>query len=142
MANVKLFPLQPPERVSEVYSLGDVSIVACKRGVGNGAIPSKTFSIMATGTPVVLSFDKGSELWNLIEANDCGYLADADDSHGLAKEILNAYNNRDAVRRKGDNALALVKQSFSRDHGTQEYIRAIREIITKTRNGNEKNSHS
>ncbi len=60
--NLSLFPFQPLNKVSQVYSLGDISIVACKKGIGVGAFPSKTFSILATATPVLLSFDKNTEL--------------------------------------------------------------------------------
>ncbi len=59
--NLYLFPLQPRDKISEVYSLGEIFIVSCKKGVGKGALPSKTWSIMAAGTPVLASFDTGTE---------------------------------------------------------------------------------
>ena len=34
LANIHLFPLLPMERISEVYSLGDVSVIPCKAGTG------------------------------------------------------------------------------------------------------------
>ena len=127
--NVSLYPLQPPEKVSLVYSLGDLSIVACKKGVGASAVPSKTFSILATGTPIALSFDSGSELWNLIERNDCGYLAQADDAKGLAMRIMEAYHDRAVLKMKGENGLKLVKESYSKEHGTKAYIRVIQQAV-------------
>lgn len=57
--NVRLLPLQPYERVSQVYSLGDVCIVSCKAGLGGSAMPSKTWSIMSCARPVLASFDEG-----------------------------------------------------------------------------------
>lgn len=39
--NVKFFPLQPIDRVSYVYGLGDVCIVSCKPGFGGSALPAR-----------------------------------------------------------------------------------------------------
>lgn len=46
LTNVRLLPLQPYERVSQVYSLGDACVVSCKEGLGGSAMPSKTWTIM------------------------------------------------------------------------------------------------
>lgn len=129
MPNVQLFPLQPPERVAEVYSLGDLSVVACRKGAGKGAIPSKTVSIMATGTPVLLSFDEGSELWRLIEENDCGYLAPAQDADALAAQILAAQQDAAARKRKGENARSLAETRFSKEIGTSSWLRVYAELL-------------
>ncbi len=133
LPNVRLFPLMPQERVSEVYSLGSVSIVACKKGFGQGAIPSKTFSIMATRTPVILSFDKGSELWNLIKKNDCGFLCEAEDAVELSKTIVEASKNPELVDVKGRNALSLTEREFSKERGTSSYISVIKELVKEKR---------
>ena len=64
--NLMILPLQPFERVSQVYGLGDVCIVACKPGLGGAAMPSKTWSIMSSGRAVLANFDEG-ELKNILE---------------------------------------------------------------------------
>lgn len=129
MPNVQLFPLQPAERVPEVYSLGNISIVACKRGAGAGAIPSKTVSIMATATPVLLSFDEGSELWKLIQENDCGYLAPAEDADAMLQQILAAKEDGLKCRQRGIHARRLVEQQFSKEAGTREYINVFQSTL-------------
>ena len=57
--NVRFFPLQPIERISYVYSIGNVCVVSCKPKLGGAAMPSKTLSIMSAGRPVLASFDMG-----------------------------------------------------------------------------------
>ena len=41
ITNVHLNPIQPYERVSYVYSLGDACIVSCKEGLGGSALPPR-----------------------------------------------------------------------------------------------------
>lgn len=131
MPNVKLFPLQPMDRVSEVYSLGNLSVVACKRGFGTGAVPSKTFSIMATATPLCVSFDEDTELWRLVENNDCGYVSPSDDAEKLASQIIKAQSEQDILSVKGENCRRLVINQFSKEIATQHYIDLINKTVNK-----------
>ena len=115
LPNLKLFPLLPQSRISEVYSLGDLSVVACKSGIGKGAIPSKSLSIMATATPILLSFDENSELWNLIDKNNCGYLAPADNAFALAEQIKTAHSEQQTLEEKGAKARLVAESQFSKN---------------------------
>ena len=126
LTNIRLFPLQPMERVSLVYSLGDVSFVTCKKGVGVGAFPSKAVSIMATGTPIIASFDLDSDLCRIVTDNEIGLCADAEDAQGAADAILTLYNNRDLCRRYGTNARRLACERFSKEAGTAANIALLK----------------
>lgn len=122
LTNVHLFPLQPMERVSQVYSLGNVSFVTCKKGVGVGAFPSKTVSIMATSTPVIASFDLDSDLCRILTENEAGLCADAEDVQGAVDAILTLYNDREQCCRLGDNARTLACTCFSKEASTAANI--------------------
>lgn len=89
LSNVFIHPLLPQDRVSEVYSLGDIALVTCKKGVGNSGMPSKTWSIMATDTPIIASFDTTSELASIIEEANAGLCVPPEDEKALAKAIEN-----------------------------------------------------
>ena len=52
--NVSMFPLQPIERVAEVYSMADVCVISCTPGTGGSGMPSKTWTIMAAGFRLLL----------------------------------------------------------------------------------------
>ncbi len=122
LTNVRLFPLQPMERVSQVYSLGDASFVTCKKGIGIGAFPSKTVSILATGTPVIASFDADSDLHRILKESESGLCADAEDVQGAIDAVLALYNDRALCRRYGDNARRLACARFSKEAGTTANI--------------------
>ncbi len=122
LKNVLFYPLQPQERVSEVYSLGDASIVSCKKGTAKGALPSKTWSIMATGTPVLLSFDIDSELQRIVETNQVGLFSDAGDAETLTHNILELYLNSKEKEEMGAKARLLVENSFSKEKCTSQYL--------------------
>lgn len=125
--NVKFFPLQPMERVSQVYGLGDVCVVSCKPGLGGAAMPSKMLSIMSAGRAVVASFDKG-ELTYILENHKCGMYAPAGDADAFAGLIKHLAQNREECKTMGDNARKLILQKFTKAYGTSRYVEIIKSV--------------
>ena len=130
LLNVHLNPIQPYERVSQVYSLGDACIVSCKSGLGGSAMPSKTWSIMSCGRPVIASFDEG-ELKDIIEKNDCGLFSHA----GNVDEFVEAIRllSSDPIRcaRMGSNARQFILDNLTKEVGTKKYVDVIRSFEKK-----------
>ena len=129
--NVKIFPLQPFEKASNVYSMSDISIVICKKGFGHISIPSKTWNIMATRTPIVASFDQGTRLQKIIEENKIGIFAKADDKEELKTAIMKFYEDRNLIKEYGYNAMKFVESNLTKDVGTKKYIESIKKLENK-----------
>lgn len=85
--NVMMHPLLPIERTAEVYSLGDVALITCKKGVGKVAMPSKTWSIMACNTPIIASFDTDSELAAILRQSGAGVCTEPENPQALANAV-------------------------------------------------------
>ncbi len=134
MDNVAAFDLLPPERVSEVYSLGDVALITCKPGAGDSAMPSKTWSIMACSTPIIASFDTDSDLAQVLADSCAGICVEPGNTDALAKAILEA--SKTGI--KGSNGREYVAQNASRDICVKKYL----DIILEAANGsNRKNNN-
>lgn len=127
--NVSIFPLQSSDRISEVYSLGDICIISCKAGTGKSGMPSKTWTIMAAERGIIASFDENSELSRTIKDADCGICVKADDYNRLAEAIIYAYNNRHKVEKWGNNARQYVEDNASKDVAVDKYITTIASIL-------------
>lgn len=109
LSNVIINPLLPRERVSEVYSLGDVALITCKKGVGSIAMPSKLWSIMACGTPIIAAFDTDSELADVLKASGAGVCVEPENPEKLAAEIKR--QSRGAVPKADGRAYAVAHAS-------------------------------
>ena len=57
--NVRFVDMQPRERLPEVLAAADIHVVPLKRGLARSSVPSKLYSILAAGRPVVASVDAG-----------------------------------------------------------------------------------
>lgn len=125
LTNVRLLALQPYERTSFVYSLGNVCLVSCKAGFGGSALPSKTWSILSAGRPVIASFDEG-ELKDIIEENNMGVFTKADDVDDFVKGILSLYCNPQRCKEMGRNGREFILANLSREVGARKYVDIIK----------------
>lgn len=125
MPNVIINGLLPQNRVPEVYSLGDVALITCKKGVGNSGLPSKTWSIMACGTPIVAAFDTDSVLAEILQESKAGICVEPEDPEALAKAIRQMVENTAAYTGGRD----YVNQNASRDLCVEKYIQVLENPI-------------
>ena len=130
LANVHLNPLQPYERVSQVYSLGDVCVVSCKQGFGGSAMPSKTWTIMSCGRPVIASFDEG-ELKEILEDNNCGVFSHAGNVKEFVAAIRQLATNRVKCEEMGKSARQFILNNLTKEVGAKKYVDIIKSVVKK-----------
>ena len=130
LTNVHLNPLQPVERVKFVYSLGDACIVSCKEGLGGSAMPSKSWSIMSCGRPVVASFDEG-ELKEILENNNCGVFSHAGNVKEFVDAIKQLATNREKCEKMGKNARQFILNNLTKEVGAKKYVDIIKSVVKK-----------
>ena len=128
IVNVNLLPFQPYEDISHVFSLGDVSLVISKPGVGANSVPSKTWSIMSASRPVLANFDE-NELKDIIENNKCGIFTKAGDKQAFIDAILKLYNNRELCKEYGQNGRDFVMKNLTKEVGTKKYVDVIKSVV-------------
>ena len=126
--NVIINPLLPQERVAEVYSLGDVAIITCKKGVGTSGMPSKTWSIMACNTPIVAAFDTESELADVIGKADAGVAVEPENAEALVQAILEMSNGK---AKNFDGGREYVLENASKEICVAKYVDTIKSVCGK-----------
>ena len=124
--NVFIHELMPADRISEVYSLGDVALITCKPGTGNVAMPSKTWSIMACNTPIIASFDLESDLANVIRDSGAGECVEPGNVDALAKSIEVAHLKWKLGVQKSLNLREYVRLNASKEICVERYLKAIK----------------
>lgn len=87
LPNVRFLPFRPVEQVSHVMMAGDVHIVTVKRGLEGVVVPSKLYSILAAGRPVLVVAAKESDAARIVAEVGCGMTADPDDPGEVAAAV-------------------------------------------------------
>jgi glycosyltransferase involved in cell wall biosynthesis len=124
-----MLPFQPYKDISQVFSLGDASLVISKPGVGANSVPSKTWSIMSASRPVLANFDE-NELKDIITRNNCGIFTKAGDKEAFKESILALYRDRELAREMGRNGRKFVMENLTREHGTARYVEIIKSAVS------------
>ncbi len=87
LENVRFVDYQPTERLGEVLASGDVHVVPLRRGLGRVSVPSKTYSILAAGRPVVAAIDEGTEVPRLLARSGGGIAVPPDDATAFVDAV-------------------------------------------------------
>ncbi len=128
--NVTLLPYQPRGIVPDIYATGDLGLVPLMAGTAKTTIPSKIYTILAAGKPVLVSVDLDSELTWIVAEAQCGTSIPPDDADAMEQAIRTAYAQRDQFRRLGENGRCYVEQHFSR-HAVNEAFNILMRHVTE-----------
>jgi colanic acid biosynthesis glycosyl transferase WcaI len=87
LPNVRFLPFRPVEQIPHVMMAGDVHVVTVKRGLEGVVVPSKLYSILAAGRPVLAVAPLECDAARIVTEAGCGVAADPDDPAAVAQAI-------------------------------------------------------
>lgn len=123
--NVQLFSFLPREEVPWLYDLADVGLVSLKKGIVVESVPSKTYSIMASGRPFIATVDRDTEIGHLLDEAQCGLWVEPENPEALARAILQIYEDQASGLEMGKRARNFVVEHFSRQVAANQYQQMI-----------------
>jgi colanic acid biosynthesis glycosyl transferase WcaI len=101
--------MQPKERLPEVLAAADVHLVPLKRGLARSSVPSKSYSILAAGRPLVASVDAGTEVARVVTDAGAGIAVPPEDGEALTKAIAALAAAPDDAARMGEAGRRFVE---------------------------------
>jgi colanic acid biosynthesis glycosyl transferase WcaI len=136
LTNVQFLPFQPRARLPEVLATADVSLVSLRRGIGTGSLPSKTFSILASGRPVLVSVDEGSETWELVKRAEAGLCVPSGNPSALAESILILKQDKSLCDRLGHNGRLWAERYHSPQSAAKRFEELLVTAVESEQNNN------
>lgn len=130
--NVRFGPYQPAERVPEVLATGDIHLVPLRRGLGRVSVPSKTYSILAAGRPVLAAVDPGTEVPRMLQASGGGVAVPPDDLEAFCAALQALLADPEATRAMGAAGRDWVQTAASPEGVARSYERLIRDLARRT----------
>ncbi|CAM9916074.1 unnamed protein product [Phaeothamnion confervicola] len=128
LANVRFTGYQPKERLPEVLATGDIHLVPLKAGLGRVSVPSKTYSILAAGRPVLAAIDPGTEVPRILEASGGGVAVAPDDPAAFSAALGDLLAHPDRTRRMGLSGRTWVEGAASPSAVARAYEALIEEL--------------
>jgi colanic acid biosynthesis glycosyl transferase WcaI len=123
---VRFLPFLPADQIPSVMAAGDVHIVTIRRGLEGVVVPSKVYSILAAGRPLLAVAPENTDVVRIVRQFGCGAVADPDDPASVVRAILEL--RADPVRLAEMGQLARnASQSFARDRELARFVEVVEE---------------
>jgi colanic acid biosynthesis glycosyl transferase WcaI len=128
LTNVRFASYVPEDRLGELLATGDVHAVPLRRGLAAVSVPSKTYSILAAGRPVVAAIDGGTEIPRLLAASGGGVSVAPDDPDAFVAAVAGLVDDLPAAAAMGRRGRAWVVAAASPAAVAGAYERLLRTL--------------
>jgi colanic acid biosynthesis glycosyl transferase WcaI len=129
LRNVQFIPFQERELLPWVLASADVSLNTLRKGMGTDSVPSKCYSIMASGRPIIASVDEGSDTWRAIQQAGCGLCVEPENPRALAGAILDLFRTDGYRARLAANGRGYVEGHHCKLGAAREFYALLRSLV-------------
>jgi putative colanic acid biosynthesis glycosyltransferase WcaI len=133
LENVRFLPFRPVEQIPHVMMAGDVHIVTIRRGLEGVVVPSKLYSILAAGRPILAVAAPESDASRIVRESGCGIAVDPDDPAALAAAIRKLRADPEGINEMGRHARAAA-ENYARVNELQRFTEILEEAA-REKNG-------
>ncbi len=103
-ANVRVVDFGPREEVESILGAADLHLILLRSGLARSSTPSKFYSILAAGRPVLASIDEGSEVSSVIKEVEVGAAVPPDDTWAFSQALDQLLDDEDELLAMGERA--------------------------------------
>ncbi|MFQ5556460.1 MAG: glycosyltransferase family 4 protein [Acidimicrobiales bacterium] len=131
LPNVRFVDFQPVERLPEVLAAADLHVIALRRGLARASVPSKLYSILAAGRPVLASVDQGTEVARVVEQVGAGLSVAPEDGRALLAALRELIDEPARLRAAGERGREFVESWVSPAGVAGAYVALFEELTRR-----------
>jgi colanic acid biosynthesis glycosyl transferase WcaI len=135
LRNVRFASYVPEDRLGELLATGDIHAVPLRRGLASVIVPSKTYSILAAGRPVLAAIDAGTEIPRLLDASGGGVAVPPDDPDAFTAAVARLVDDPGAAVEMGRRGREWVVASASPAAVAAAYEVLLRSLAARVASG-------
>ena len=127
LRNIHLIPYQPREMMPEIIAFSDIQFIFMEPQIAAQGFPSKVYTIMACGKPLIVCSPKNTPIINFLSEIDCAKLVTKKTVNEKVVEIIQWLKDIDKEELKdmGQRGLKEIKDKYSKEVVTKAYIELI-----------------
>ena len=126
---VHFYGYQPREALSQSLSSADVHVVGLARGLAGYVVPSRLYTILAAGRPVIVAADDESETARVVREVDCGVVVPPGRPELLAGAIRRAHGGELDLAGMGARGRDYVTAEADRRVAVERYRRLLVDVV-------------
>jgi glycosyltransferase involved in cell wall biosynthesis len=125
IGNVRLFPLAPRSGYSDMLAAADIGLVSLAKGAEGMGVPSKFYSILASGRPSVAVVPANSEVALVLSETESGLQVNPGDAAALASAIDELARNEPLRSAMGERARHALVENYTIDRLGERFYQAL-----------------
>ncbi|HKV29013.1 MAG TPA: glycosyltransferase family 4 protein [Candidatus Acidoferrales bacterium] len=126
-AIVRFLPFRPSEEIPCVMAAGDIHVITVRHGLGGVVVPSKLYSILAAGRPILAVAPEDTDVARIVRASDCGLVADPDRPAEVATAIQTLKSNPVRLAAMGERARKAA-ENYARVKELEKFVAIMEEV--------------
>ncbi len=119
LPNVQFLPLQPLEKLNQLFNVADIHVLPQRADVADLVMPSKLSGMLASGKAVIAAANPGTEVAEIV--GRLGVVVPPEDALALADAILRLADDPERMRSLGQKGLSWVVANWSREKVLNDY---------------------
>jgi colanic acid biosynthesis glycosyl transferase WcaI len=101
-----ILPFRPVDQLPSVMAAGDVQVVTLRPGLEGLVVPSKLYTALAHGRPVLAAVPEASDVAAIVRRWGCGVVADPGDPGDVARKLAWCREHPEELQGMADRARA------------------------------------
>lgn len=127
LKNVRFLPYQSDEDYLRILAASDACLVTLRPGMERYSLPSKTFTFLSAGKPILGLLQPGNDISTILEQHDVGW--NSTDPESLSDRLHSLCENREEIARAGVNAQVLYRQKYNRTVAVNTYSTLFKALL-------------
>lgn len=122
--NVHILPYQPRSLMPSILAYSDIQFIFMNPEMEMQGFPSKVYTIMACGRPLLVCSGKDTPIINFLQEHGCAKLITEKSLEKKVGEMVDWLNSvsKSELALLGRNGVEVIKRLYSKDVVTQKYV--------------------
>lgn len=129
LQNVQLLDFLTGKDFEQAVAISSCCIVSLEKGLMGQCAPSKYYSYLQGGQPVLAVVEKESYLSKEVEEEKIGHSVEIGDGYGLRDAILQMVENPEESKAMGQRAKKLYEEKYSYEVAVKKYEKVLRKVV-------------
>jgi len=128
--NIKLLPYYDRQFMPVINLFADIHFIAMNKSVEKYGFPSKVYSIMASGKPMLVVSSEQTPIVSFLKEINAALLVTDHSLTSFKRELLKLHRSKDLRNKLGNNGRLEIEKKYTKQVVVEKYIRLFEKLCS------------
>ena len=131
LSNIKLLPYQDRKYMPAINLFADFHFIAMDKSMEHDGFPSKVYSIMASGRPMVIVSSEYTPITSFLNETDTSLFVTDHSLSGFKNAVLKLARDKELRISMGSKGRKIIDQDYTKEKVINQYVSLFEKIVPK-----------